>query len=301
LAWFFVNVELTLATGYLLRRSVPEIPAWAPLVLVPCFLFSIAAMLLGQTTMLVFFLMALAWRLLDRHWDQSAGVVLAWLTIKPQLTAVLLLALLVWLIRNRRYKAVAAFFVTGVLLGLVSSLVLPSWLPDMLNAPRLTPSPTEFFPWIGNTWFLLLRSLSLEGPMLWLLYLIVALPFLGYVLKAAFQRSTTLAHVLALSILAAFFVAPYARHYDFPVLLIPVMALLGKRPSLLTAALVVPALVVLPFVQMSLLVDYKASHDPNGWFVVECTYFWIPVLCLAAWFLANLAARRQRAPLSPAS
>jgi len=57
--------------------------------------------MLGQTAMFVFFVLALSWRLLQRHSDVAAGVALAWLSVKPQLTAILVLALLVWLVRRR--------------------------------------------------------------------------------------------------------------------------------------------------------------------------------------------------------
>jgi len=230
IAWHFANVELALATAYLLRKAVPGAPAWAPFVLVPCTVFALAAISLGQTTFLVFFLVALAWRLLELRRDRAAGVVLAWLTIKPQLTAVLLLALVVWLVRRRRWSALAALAVTGALLGLASTLALPTWLPDLLNAPRLTPPPSTYFPWIGNTWWLLLETFGTGGLLLWLLYLVVTLPLLTHVLASAYRESTALAEVMALSVLAAFFVAPYARHYDFPVLAVPVLVLLGRRP-----------------------------------------------------------------------
>src|SRR5215467_12629334 len=109
------------------------------------------------------------------------------------------------------------------LLCLVSTLILPGWLRAMLNAPRQTASPTEHFPWIGNTWFLILRSLGLSGPALWLSYLAVALPLLAWVLQKAWFHQTSLADLMGITLLAAFFVFPYARHYDFPVLLVPIM------------------------------------------------------------------------------
>ena len=215
-----------------------------------------------------------------------AGVVLAWMTIKPQLTAVLLLALLIWLMRQRRWAAVNSFLISMAVLIAVSTLIVPTWLFQMWAQMRETPMPTEYYPWIGNTWFLLLRTFGLGQPILWLLYLVVALPFLGHVLHTAFQRSTALGDVVALSVLAAFFVAPYARHYDFPVLLIAVLVLLGRRPSSATLRLLVTALLLLPFLQLFLLAHFKVSGDSNSTFLLECSYFWIPVLCLASWLLS---------------
>jgi hypothetical protein len=285
LVWFFANVEMVLLTAYLLRLTVRDIPVWAPYTFVPCFLFSLAAVLLGQTSILVLFLTALAWALLERHWDWSAGFVLAWLSIKPQLTVLLIVAVLIWLLRKRRYQAVIAFLFTSALLAGISSLVLPGWLPAMINAPRITPSPTEHYPWIGNTWYLVLRSLGLQGAPLWIGYLLLAVPFLGLLLKAAATKSTPLENVVALAVLAAFFVAPYARHYDFPVLLIPLLLIGARERSVLLWAILVLGFLVIPYAQMSFLTHLKATNDPGGKFLVECSYFWVPIATLAGWIL----------------
>jgi hypothetical protein len=291
LVWFFLNVEFTLVTGLLLARTLGYGIGRIPFVLTPFFLFSVMAVLLGQTTMLVFFLIALAWMLLELRWDRSAGVALAWLTIKPQLTILLLLVLLLWLMRRRRFTALAAFAIMLALLCLVSTILLPGWLPAMLNAPRQTPSPTEHLPWIGNTWFLVLRSLGSSGPVLWLLYLAVALPLLVSIIQKAWFRQTALADLMAISLLAAFFVVPYARHYDFPVLLVPILVGLARfRPSP-TRSFFVLLLLAVPWAQLYLLTRLKAVYAPENKFVLECSYFWLPVLCLLVWLFWIRPAR----------
>jgi hypothetical protein len=282
-AWFFLNVELTLVTGYLLKDVVPGMARWAPVALAGLFVFSLACALLGQTAILVFFLAALSWRLLEAGRDRSAGVALAWLTIKPQLTAVLLLAVLLRLALQRRWNAVGAFFLTLLALALLSTLLVPSWPLEMLRAPRRTPSPTEHYPWIGNTWFLLLKALHLRGWLLWALYLAVALPFLAAVVRRAFDRGGPLLDLVALGALAAFFVSPYARHYDFPILLIPLLALLRRRPASPALNLLLLAVVFLPYVQFYLLAHYKPLYNPSGLFLLEGSFFWVPAALAAAW------------------
>ena len=291
-AWFFLNVEMVLVTGYLLKRNVPAAPPLISLVLAPVFFFSFACVLLGQTALLVFFLIALAWQLLERRHDAWAGVVLAWLTIKPQLTVVLLLAILLWAIRQRRWRVVAGFSAALAVLCLASTLVVPSWLIQMLNAPQVTPSPTEHYPWIGNSWFLVLKSLGMHGWGLVALYLAVALPFLGLIIRAALNRAYSLADLLSVSVLAAFFVTPYARHYDFPILLIPVMVLLAGRLPPLAGALLVLVLFLFPYGQLFWLADLKARQDSSGKFLLEATYFWVPLLVAAIWFASGLLRHR---------
>jgi Glycosyltransferase family 87 len=292
LLWLFLNVELALLSGHLLRPAVPAAPGWVPVLLAALSLFTLACVLLGQTALVVLFLAALSWRLLEAGRDRSAGVALAWLTIKPQLTAVLLLAVLLRLLRLRRWQAVASFVITLAVLGLISTLVVPSWPLDMLRAPGRTPAPTEDYPWIGNAWLLVLRALGLPGWLAWALYLAVALPFLGAAVRAALRGACPWLDLMALALLAAFFVAPYARHYDFPVLLIPLLALLRGRPHPLAARLLPLALVILPYVQLFLLVHYKPLYNPSGRFLLEGSFFWVPLVLTAAW----LVSARGREP-----
>src|SRR5207249_1880427 len=147
--------------------------------------FTLAAILLAQTSLLVFFLMAAAWRLLDKRWDRAAGIVIGLVAFKPQLTVVLVLALLLWSACERRCGVWQGFVGILAVLSLACLVVLPNWPIEMLTATRKTPPPTDYFPWIGNTWFLVLKSMGLRSWAVWPLYLLVALPFLGAVVRAA--------------------------------------------------------------------------------------------------------------------
>jgi hypothetical protein len=291
--FLLVNIAATLSAGYLLRDAIKGVARWVPIVFLPLFVFTLVAVFVGQTSLLVCLLIALAWRLLDQGRDRTAGVVLAWLTVKPQLTAVLLLGVLVWLLRRRRWDALWAFAVTLGLLALVSTLFVPNWPMLMLHAPRETPPPTDYFPWIGNAWFLLLRSFDLSGAALWLLYLALAVPVLVATVRAALDPSRPLSDVLGLGVLAAFFVAPYARHYDFPVLVIPFLILLGGRLSDRAGAALLVALILGPYVQFYVLGELKKAHGDDARFLHECSFFWIPLLLGAAW-VATARARKPR-------
>jgi len=298
IAWFFVNVELTLLTGHLLTQTVRGVPRWLPLWLVPCFLFSLTAVLLAQTTTLVFFLMVLTWYLLEQRQDRAAGVALAWLTLKPQLTAVLLLGLLLWLIRQRRWAVLGAFGLTLSVLCLISTLLEPSWLFQMLQAPRVTPSPTEHYPWIGNTWFLLLRTVGLQGWGLNVLYLAIALPTVLAIVVMGWRPGYPLSRLFAAGTLAAFFVAPYARHYDFPILLIPLLVLVDGRLAKPAGVALLVGLLAIPYGQVVFLGQLRDASDPSGKFLFEATYFWVPLLLAVVCCLAA-SPRRARGPRSP--
>jgi hypothetical protein len=294
-AWFVVDADLIILSGFLLRRAVPGVPPTIPLFAAPVFIYSIASVLLGQTTPLVFFLVAAAWRLLEASRDRTAGVVLAWLTIKPQMTGLMLLGVLIWAARRRRWGVVMGFLGTLGLLCLASSLMVPGWLSQMLSAPRRTPNPAEIFPQIGTTWFLLLKTSGLPSWVFWPLYALVAAPLLVAVLQAALDRSRPLHDVLALGLLAAAIVAPYGRHYDFPLLLVPFLVLLGTRLSEIAGTALLVALLALPYLQYVLMAQFGLighTGRPNP----EFLFAWIPLLLAATWWASSLRKGSRPVP-----
>lgn len=276
LAWLFLNVELLLLSGFLLRRVLPALPASIPVILVPLFAFSFIAALVGQLAPLTLFLVTVLWRLLDARWDRTAGWLLAWMMFKPQLTVVLLPAVIIWSARQDRWHVISGFFVgLGALLGL-TTLFVPTWPADLLGVFHV-PVPTVDSPWKGATWYLVLRSLGMQGWPLAVVHATVALLWLVLVARTAWSRHAPVEEVIAASLLSAFFVATYGRSYDFPVLLIPLFLLLQQwRGRTLGAALVVIFLVV-PFVHWWCIAAVGPHH---------VSFFWVPGLAAIAWLAA---------------
>jgi hypothetical protein len=286
-ACFFLNLEMLFLTGFLLRDRVAGLPRSIPVVAVPVFFFSVLALLLGQTSILIMFLAAVAWRLLESGRDRAAGIALALLSTKPQLTVILILAVLVWSARRRRRGVVEGFALALTGLSLAGAAVVPSWPLQMLEATRRTPPPTDYFPWLGATWLLVLKSFGLRSWGLWMLYLAAALPILGAVLRSAIGERRPLLDVMSLGFLAPFFISPYARHYDFPILLIPLFALIGGRLSEKAGSALLIALIVLPYAHFILMVKCSPYFTNNVNFYLESTYFWVPALLAAVWCFAR--------------
>jgi hypothetical protein len=288
-AWFFLNTWLLLASGVLLRGAVPSVPRSVPVLIVPLFLFSMQGVLLGQTVIIILFLVVLAWRLLEVGRDRASGAALAGLATKPQLAAVLILGVLIWAARRRRWGVVLGFFLTLAALSLAGALVVPSWPIRMLEATRRNPPPTVYFPWIGASWLLVLRTVGLRSWALGVAYLAVAVPLLVAAVGRALDRARPLRDTVVLGLLAAFFVAPYARPYDFPVLLIPLLVLLSDRLSDRAGAALLVAVALLPYLQFILLMKYRNLYTTTD-FILESSFFWIPLLLLAAWFTTGARA-----------
>jgi hypothetical protein len=286
LFWFFLNIELVLLSGCWLRDCIRGLPATIPVATVFFFAFTVACILLAQTAIIILFLILAVWKLLERRWDRWAGAVLVLLTHKPQLSLAIIGGILLWSLRQRRWGVLQGLVVSSVLLSVAACLIMPTWPVEMLNAIRNTPPPTEHYPWIGNSWYLVLKTIGLDGWTLRALYLPVALFFSSVVLRVAWNRTFSLGDLLAVGILAAFFVAPYARHYDFPILLIPFLLAFRRLPPLV-GTILLTGLIVLPYVQFVLLAYHKAVNDPAAKFLFETTFFWVPVVIAGTWFAAT--------------
>jgi hypothetical protein len=300
IAWLVLGVELLACTGFLLRDLLGGISRAVPLVVVCVFALSVYSVLMGQTPPLMFFLITVAWWLLRRGRDFSAGCVMAWLTIKPQLTAVLLLGLFLWAIRQRRWGVLRGFAAMLGVLALGSTLVLPGWPMQMLSAVGKTPLPTDYFPWYGTTWLLVGKSAGLRGGFLWGFYLAGALPLLAWVCRIAWNERNRLPDLFALGTLAAFFVAPYGQPYDFAVLLIPFLVLLDGRLSERLGTLLLLVMMVVPYIHI-----HYAKAIRLWWLpptpAHQVTFFWLPMLLAGLWLATLSRPRHAGAHCSPAA
>jgi glycosyl transferase family 87 len=290
---FFLNVELLLLSAHWLRSCIPLLRPCVPMVLVPCLFFSVACVLLGQSSVLILFLIVASWKLLLGRRDFAAGAVLALLTIKPQLSIVLLAGVGIWALRWRHWRLVGGFLGTLALLVLASSVLVPNWLQQMLQATSETVPPTEHYPWIGNSWFLVVKALGFAGTMHGFLYPAGAIPFIALVLHTALRNRDSLGELLATGTMAAFFVAPYARHYDFVTLLVPILLLIANRLPRWAGLLLGTALLLVPYGQLAWLVQLKAATDPESKFVWEGTFFWVPLAVAMGWFITAMRTIRS--------
>ncbi len=88
------------------------------------------SIVLGQFTILVLALVALALWAMQRGSDFLAGCSLALATNKPQMVFLLIPFLLLWTLRWRRYRVLGGFLAVMSLLLLLPSLLLPTWIPS---------------------------------------------------------------------------------------------------------------------------------------------------------------------------
>jgi hypothetical protein len=295
--WFFFNIECLLISALLLRDVIDNVPRAVPPVVLSAFFPTLLAVYAGQTSILILLLVAASWSLLAHRRDRAAGAILALLTIKPQLSVLILAGVMLWAGRRRRWGVVGGFAVGFGLLFLASTAVLPSWPDQMLRAIRVTPLPTEYWPWVGASWTLALRTLGLHGWALWLAYAAAAVPLTAMSLRAAWDRGRLLRDVLALSSVATFFFAPYAQLYDYPILVIPLLVILGDRLPGRKGTALLAAFLLIPYAQIMLMLYYKANH-PGSDLLEKYLFIWIPIF-LATSLCLSRPIGRQDAAVSP--
>ena len=167
---------------------------------------------------------------------------------------------------------------------------------DARGDPENT-SPTDFFPWLGTSWLLILKTFGLRSG-LWALYLVVAArPARSSSRQASGTlRSATEPWPWASSPLSSWLLM--AGTTTSPVLFYPAFVLIGVRLSEKAGSLLLLALLVIPYIQFMILQKYSRSIVPNVNFFIECTYFWIPGAVAGAWFATSSVAGGSSIPTS---
>jgi hypothetical protein len=124
------------------------------------FYFAARGLILGQPGLLVYFLEVLALWGLAKNRERLAGAALAISTIKPQMGFLIVPLLLLWSLRQRRWKFAATFSVSMSVLILASFLLQPSWLGDWIAQLQLYPSYTALGSpvWIITSYYLRLGN-----------------------------------------------------------------------------------------------------------------------------------------------
>ncbi len=274
--WVIINIQLLLASGYLMG-GLSSMPRPTSLLAASCFAFSLFAIPLGQTSIVVLFLIVVLWGQLRSGWDVGAGFILACALVKPQVTLVLVGLALVRASQLGRWRIVWSFALTMALLLLATALLNPRLLLQFVLATRNNPPPTEYFPWLGTSWLALLKSCRLQPAWIWGLHAAAALA-VALVLHREIKHGRRWDDLLAVSLLAPYFLFPYCRGYDFPTLL-PVVLLLEQRrkfPSLIFYT-------IFPYIHIYFLGRGILPWLPNMP-AQEVTLIWVPVTLAFLWF-----------------
>lgn len=133
-----------LATAVLLTLRLIDwqMPPWLlALILLWSIIFynSARTVILGQFAAIVFLGVTGCLLALKHERDGWAGILLTLTTFKPQMSYLLIPALFIWAIGQRRWRFLSAFVVTMALLTGLSFLLLPTWLFSFIAQVRFYP------------------------------------------------------------------------------------------------------------------------------------------------------------------
>jgi len=178
---------------------------------------------LQQMSLLVAGLIAIAIMLLVADYAVAAGVLLAVATVKPQLVALLLLWLAIWIAADwrRRYRLAISFLATMAILMAASEWYLPHWISRFWQAVReyrhYTGAMSVMDGLIGAPWSWVLEALAFA-----------AMLAACYRERRQAANTSTFAFTISLMLATTVLLVPISAPYN-QVLLIPALLLLLKE------------------------------------------------------------------------
>jgi len=105
---------------------------------------------LGQISTLVLASLLIGITFIKEKRDWLAGAILLIATIKPQLSYLVLLVLLIWSLYHRRWKILAGMALAGLASVLIVWLILPDWLSIYIQTIRRLPFTNIYTSTLGS-------------------------------------------------------------------------------------------------------------------------------------------------------
>lgn len=234
------------------------------------------ALLIGQISNLLLFALCLAFYLISRGKDFSAGLFLSVLFVKPHLFLLVFLALAIWTLQSGRTKWICglcvSFSLQIVAVLSLSSQVLLQWYQSMhLESSALLITRQEWMTATVATWLRVAVRTSLNRDVLFFPWIVALVGLVGGVTRLTIRKkpiiwNKDLAWILSLSLL----LAPYGWLFDFslllPVYLFSLTMLRNREKSF--------ALVLLICIQVTIFLCAA------WWLPAQHHYAWVPLVML---------------------
>ncbi len=243
LIWMLFNISIWVVGLWQLSKLIdwPDMGwrRWS-MFLFATFLFAWMTWRFEQTGLLLFTLLIATLTAIRRGRWAWAGLWLALLLIKPNVTLILVAAIMLWLLRRGRWQPLLTMFLVVTGLFLASTAATPDWYRPLLQSGvgnglvTVLDGPTRVVAVRVNT-TLIDWLATFEPNRNWreIIYIVAAI-IGGFTLIFFVLRSNSLMKVVIVSLLVSFAVTPYALQYDFPLLTLPLFwaMALSTRSSL---------------------------------------------------------------------
>ncbi len=263
--WLSTLICLSSGAVILILRTVDWQPAPAALITLSmwCLFFypTARSLVLGQLSILILALVALALWAIEQGWDFLAGGSLALATIKPQMVFLLIPFLLLSSLTRRRYRVLLGFLAGMGILLLLSWLALPTWMRSFVTNLGQYQAYTTLYRG-GRSPLGVLADYLLPPHLSSTATLLISLLLLGYLISEwvrVFTPHGSTFRALLLTIIATLLIPAETGTSNQVLLLLPVVYWLSqssKKPwpavSLFGVLLVGPWLLFLLTVQGNL-------------------------------------------------
>ena len=279
--WLVGNMLVTgLATYFLWRVFAVEANGrflWAAMAATFLFPQTLSAIFSGQVSPLVLLGISGALFYIERNRGLWAGAMLVLTTIKPQLICLLLPAILLWSVHQKRWEVPIGFSAALLALILPLQLLFPIWLPSYLISIMGSPPLDWFTPTIGGAISYYQGTTLSWAKLLWVAFLPVVLIPLYRREETGWPAFTSLLLLLTLP------TTTFAWGIDQVILVVPLLQIVawlvsgglhGRAKAMIVSAL---------FICYAILAIQRFILRTN-----EVFYLWTPFLVAAIYLSASL-------------
>jgi hypothetical protein len=167
-----------------------------------------------------------------------AGIWLALLLIKPNITLMIALGVALWLIQKNHWHPLIVALAVSIGLLIVSTLITPDWYKPLFTdgfgagLTTVLDGPNRVVAYrINSTFPDWLATLGITRENRYVIYAVFLVAGLILFVRTAWI-SDLFPHVVSVSVLASMALTPYALQYDYPPLVIPLFMGLSSVASL---------------------------------------------------------------------
>lgn len=214
--WILINISLITFSLYLVWEIVFQPNDRKGLIIIygAGFLFSntIDLLRLGQISSILLIGLVITIYFLQKKFFFWAGFGLLLLTIKPQITYLVLLVVLIWVIRNKHWRVIFGLAISGIISIIVVSIIFPEWLSAYLQTILSLPYSQIYTSTLGSL-------VEVNFGINLIKYIGILLIPLAFLLSKNVEKFGWLT-VLNISLVISIPLAPYGFNFDH-ILLLP--------------------------------------------------------------------------------
>jgi hypothetical protein len=265
--WLLINLSLVVTAGLMLTgiymQTVSPRVKLTFLIFVIGFPAVIAGLYMGQVTFLVFWGLVACVTLIKREQWFWAGAILILAAIKPHMTILSGIYLLVYMAKHRQWRGWMGLALTGIGCLIILFLFRPTLIYD-LRGETVVAS----VPWATSTLGGLLSYLGLSNAARYLIFLFLPLPLLLAKYSETIGVELSVALLTLITVPTTFF----GWSYDQAILLIPIAQvfawLIRSRYKVLIITCITCAMVLNYYQRLLIINDTYYVWVPLFWWVI---------------------------------